>query len=133
MSCCFLFSATLGAMAIGTILAWTASAQEILPGQGFPFTVTKDDASTYGPAFGVGAMLGALPAGLVAGKIGPCRAMAWYEMLVAVGWLWLIFPHSMWMLIAGRILQGVGVGALCSIIPAYVAEISQPNIRGTGT
>ncbi|OLN89992.1 High-affinity glucose transporter 9 [Colletotrichum chlorophyti] len=38
--------------------------------------------------------------------------------------------HMMW---TGRLISGVGVGALCMIVPLYQAELAHPSIRGTVT
>lgn len=128
------FSATLGAMAIGTILGWTSPAQVALPKQHpFEFPVSEQEAYAYGPAFGLGAVLGALPAGAVSGVIGPRRTMLLCQLFVITGWISLTVPAAAWMLTAGRTLQGIGAGALCTVIPAYVGEISQPNVRGMYT
>lgn len=38
--------------------------------------------------------------------------------------------HMMWV---GRLISGLGVGALCMIVPLYQAELAHPSIRGTVT
>ncbi|KAF9870734.1 hypothetical protein CkaCkLH20_11836 [Colletotrichum karsti] len=38
--------------------------------------------------------------------------------------------HMMW---TGRFISGIGVGALCMIVPLYQAELAHPSIRGTVT
>lgn len=37
---------------------------------------------------------------------------------------------SLPMIYAGRVLTGLGVGALTGIIPSYIAEVAPPAIRG---
>jgi len=124
------FSATLGAMAMGTILGWSSPAQDMLSRGQLPFPVNAHDALTYSSALGIGAVAGAMHAGAVSRAIGRRYGMILYEMFVVSGWACLTVPAAAWTLTAGRVLQGVGVGALCTIIPAYVGEISQPDVRG---
>ncbi|XP_050436235.1 facilitated trehalose transporter Tret1-like isoform X3 [Adelges cooleyi] len=125
--------ATLGAMAMGTVIGWSSSAVGMLESGNFPlpFVVTKFDTQTYSSVFGIGAAIGALPAGSVAQLMGRCLSMVVFEIFVLAGWICLSIPTGVWMLNLGRTLQGVGIGALCAVIPTYVAEISQPSIRGS--
>lgn len=116
-------------MAMGTILGWSSPAQLLLA-QNKNIKVTDDDAKVYGSVFGIGAVIGALPAGTVSNIVGRRYSMILFELFVIVGWGFLILFNAIWMLIIGRTLQGIGVGALCAIIPTYVGEISQPHIRG---
>ncbi|XP_050531566.1 facilitated trehalose transporter Tret1-like isoform X1 [Daktulosphaira vitifoliae] len=95
-----------------------------------PFPVTRSNTQTYGSVFGIGAAFGALPAGTVAKIFGRCKSMVIFELFMCLGWLFLTIPRAVWMLIVGRILQGIGVGALCAVIPSYVGEISQASVRG---
>ncbi|XP_060856540.1 facilitated trehalose transporter Tret1-like [Metopolophium dirhodum] len=126
----FSLIATLGAMVMGTILGWTSPANTLLQnGVGFPISV--DDLKSFGSIFGIGAVFGALPAGKLSATIGRRYSMVLFEIIIIVGWIFLTMANASWMLLAGRVLQGVGVGALCTVIPTYVAEISQPHIRGT--
>lgn len=114
---------------MGTILGWSSPSLTILP-DAVSFPVTLDDAAYYGSVFGIGAFFGSIPAGPISTLIGRCYSMIIYELLVIVGWIILTIPVALWMLIGGRILQGIGVGGLCAIIPAYIGEITEPRIRG---
>jgi len=116
-------------MVMGTILGWTSPANTLLQnGVGFPISV--DDLKSFGSIFGIGAVFGALPAGKLSATIGRRYSMVLFEIIIIIGWIFLTMANASWMLLAGRVLQGVGVGALCTVIPTYVAEISQPHIRG---
>lgn len=114
---------------MGTILGWTSPAHELLA-SGVGFSITVDDLKSFGSIFGIGAVFGALPAGKISAMIGRRYSMVLFEIFVIIGWIFLTMATASWMLMAGRIIQGIGVGALCTIIPSYVAEISQPHIRG---
>jgi len=118
-------------MATGTILGWTSSAQYMLEADGqLPFRVTGQDTQTFSSVFGVGAALGALAAGHVSGVLGRRAGMMLCEGFLLAGWAVLVLPTSVWMLSLGRVLQGVGAGALCAIVPSYVGEIAEPRMRG---
>jgi len=126
------FSATLGAMVMGTILGWSSPANNLLSsGVGFLYTV--DDFKSFSSIFGIGAVIGAIPAGKLSEIIGRRYSMVFFEIHIIIGWIFLTMANASWMLLVGRILQGIGVGALCTVIPTYVAEISQPHIRGEYT
>jgi MFS family permease len=123
------FSATLGAMVMGTILGWTSPANALLP-SGVKFSISVDDLKSFSSIFGIGAVIGALPAGKLSAIIGRRYSMVLFEIYIIIGWIFLTMANASWMLLVGRVLQGIGVGALCTVIPTYVAEISQPHIRG---
>lgn len=39
--------------------------------------------------------------------------------------------HSKILLYVARVLGGMGEGASLALVPCYVAEIAEPNVRGT--
>lgn len=114
---------------MGTILGWSSSAQVLLP-KVAEFTVSEQDTQTYSSVFGLGAVFGALTAGKIIKMIGRRYGMMLSEIFVMTGWILLSLPKDLWMMIGGRVSQGIGIGALCTIIPGYVGEISLQKFRG---
>jgi len=94
------------------------------------FPITAKDTQMFSSVFGIGAALGALPAGYVSRMFGRPASMMLFEGFLLVGWVMLVLPTSVWMLSAGRMMQGIGVGALCAVIPSYIGEIAEPRMRG---
>lgn len=84
----------------------------------------------YGSLLAVGAMLGAIGASVISNLIGNRYSMMIYELGVIAGWVSVTLANSKRILILGRFIQGLGVGSMCNIIPVYVGEISQQQIRG---
>ncbi|XP_026822745.1 sugar transporter ERD6-like 8 isoform X2 [Rhopalosiphum maidis] len=124
--------AALGAIATGTILGWSSSAQTMFESDEslLPFTVTAKDTQTFSSVFGIGAALGALPAGYVSRTFGRPASIMLFEGFLLVGWIMLVLPTYVWVLSSGRMMQGIGAGALCAVIPSYVGEIAEPRMRG---
>lgn len=99
-------------------------------GTAVSFEVSPIAAATASSLFGVGAVIGAVPAGAVCSVFGRRVSLIVSEAHVVFGWLMIAFPKATRMLYVGRILQGIGCGAMCTIIPLYVGEIAEPEIRG---
>ncbi|XP_060854797.1 facilitated trehalose transporter Tret1-2 homolog [Rhopalosiphum padi] len=127
----FALAASLGAFVIGTVLGWSSPTLTMLEnGTAVSFEVSSMAAATACSLFGVGAVIGAVPAGAVSSVFGRRVSLIVSEAHVVFGWLMIAFPKAARMLYVGRILQGVGCGAMCTIIPMYVGEIAEPEIRG---
>jgi len=99
-------------------------------GTAVSFEVSSMAAATVSSLFGAGAVIGAVPAGAVCSVFGRRVSLIVSEAHVVFGWLMIAYPKAARMLYVGRILQGVGCGAMCTIIPMYVGEIAEPEIRG---
>ncbi|KAF5778997.1 putative major facilitator, sugar transporter, major facilitator superfamily [Helianthus annuus] len=69
--------------------------------------------SVFGSILTIGAMVGAVVSGKIADRLG--RRMV------------------SWLLDAGRLLIGYGIGVLSYVVPVYIAEISPQNLRGAFT
>jgi len=124
-------AASLGAFVIGTVLGWSSPTLTMFEkGTAVSFEVSAMAAATACSLFGVGAVIGAVPAGAVSSVFGRRVSLIVSEAHVVFGWLMIAFPKAARMLYVGRILQGVGCGAMCTIIPMYVGEIAEPEIRG---
>ncbi|XP_027853963.2 facilitated trehalose transporter Tret1-2 homolog [Aphis gossypii] len=82
--------------------------------------------------FAVGAVIGALFAGPALVKRFDKRlGMAFFDAVLNIGLFAITFPfESTALIVAGRLILGIGSGALSAIVPAYVGEISEPKIRG---
>lgn len=77
-----------------------------------------------------GAIIGAAFGGLVNDRFGRKPAILAADVVFAVGAILMAAAPSVGMLIAGRILVGLGVGVASMTAPLYIAEASPAKIRG---
>ncbi|KAL9106344.1 MAG: hypothetical protein Q9227_008613 [Pyrenula ochraceoflavens] len=78
----------------------------------------------------VGAFIASLIVGRLGDILGRCRTILYGSMVFLVGGAFQTFANGMPMMLVGRILAGLGVGALSTIVPVYQSEISPPHNRG---
>lgn len=78
----------------------------------------------------LGAAAGAMTAGRLADKIGRIAVMKIAAVLFLISAIGTGLATSVWMIVAFRIIGGIGVGVASVIAPAYIAETSPARIRG---
>ena len=78
----------------------------------------------------VGAFIASLSVGRIGDLIGRRRTILYGAMIFFVGGMLQTFANGMPMMLLGRIIAGLGVGALSTIVPVYQSEISPPHNRG---
>ncbi|KAK1728200.1 uncharacterized protein BDZ83DRAFT_767871 [Colletotrichum acutatum] len=78
----------------------------------------------------VGAFISSLVVGKVGDIIGRRKTILYGSMIFFVGGALQTFANGMPMMMLGRIIAGLGVGALSTIVPVYQSEISPPHNRG---
>jgi Sugar (and other) transporter len=78
----------------------------------------------------VGAFIASLSVGRIGDVIGRRRTILYGAMIFFVGGMLQTFANGMPMMLLGRIIAGLGVGALSTIVPVYQSEISPPHNRG---
>ncbi|KAH0537032.1 hypothetical protein FGG08_006130 [Glutinoglossum americanum] len=78
----------------------------------------------------VGAFASSLIVGRVGDILGRRRTIFYGSIIFVTGGLLQTIATSMTMMILGRIIAGVGVGTLSTIVPVYQSEISPPHNRG---
>lgn len=80
--------------------------------------------------FALGCMLGSLPSGYLADRLGRKRAMVYLALLFTAGAAVQLSTISMPMLYTGRAVCGFAVGGLSMIAPLYQSEIAPARARG---
>ena len=78
----------------------------------------------------VGAFIASLGVGRIGDMIGRRKTILFGSMIFFIGGALQTFANGMPMMILGRIIAGLGVGALSTIVPVYQSEISPPHNRG---
>jgi MFS family permease len=78
----------------------------------------------------VGALTSSLGVGRIGDIIGRRKTILYGSIVFFVGGALQTFANGMPMMILGRIVAGLGVGALSAIVPVYQSEISPPHNRG---
>ena len=78
----------------------------------------------------IGALIASLGVGKIGDVIGRRRTIFWGSVIFIVGGAFQTFATGMPMMMIGRIIAGLGVGALSTIVPIYQSEISPPHNRG---
>lgn len=78
----------------------------------------------------VGAFVSSLMVGKVGDMIGRRRTILYGSLIFVVGGALQSAATSMTIMMVGRVLAGLGVGALSTIVPVYQSEISPPHNRG---
>jgi MFS family permease len=78
----------------------------------------------------VGAFFSSLVVGRLGDIIGRRKTILYGSMIFFVGGALQSFARGMPMMLLGRIIAGVGVGMLSTIVPVYQSEISPAHNRG---
>ena len=78
----------------------------------------------------VGAFVSSLSVGRIGDLLGRRRTIFYGAVIFVVGGACQTFATGMPMMMLGRVLAGLGVGALSTIVPIYQSEISPPHNRG---
>lgn len=78
----------------------------------------------------VGAFVASLSVGTIGDILGRRRTIGYGAVIFLVGGALQTFATGMPMMLVGRIIAGLGVGALSTIVPVYQSEISPPHNRG---
>lgn len=78
----------------------------------------------------IGALVSSFEAGKVGDRIGRRRTIRWGSVIFVVGGVIQACSPNIVVLGAGRLVSGVAIGFLTTIIPCYQAEISPPSDRG---
>lgn len=78
----------------------------------------------------VGAFISSLCVGKVGDIIGRRKTILYGSIVFFIGGAFQTFATGIPMMLVGRIVAGLGVGALSTIVPVYQSEISPPHNRG---
>jgi MFS family permease len=78
----------------------------------------------------IGALIASLLVGRIGDLIGRRKTILYGSMVFFVGGAFQSFATGLPMMMVGRIIAGLGVGALSTIVPVYQSEISPPHNRG---
>lgn len=77
-----------------------------------------------------GGMFGALAGGPLADRFGRRWTLLLAGMLFSVGAAVSAFAPDLGVLLAGRVVVGIGVGAASVLVPVYIAELAPSRVRG---
>ncbi|KAJ5836155.1 Mitochondrial substrate/solute carrier [Penicillium robsamsonii] len=78
----------------------------------------------------IGAFISSLLVGRVGDVIGRRRTILYGSIVFFIGGAFQAFATGIPMMMVGRVIAGLGVGALSTIVPVYQSEISPPHNRG---
>ncbi|CDO73512.1 hypothetical protein BN946_scf185013.g147 [Trametes cinnabarina] len=78
----------------------------------------------------IGAFVTSVAAGRVGDTLGRRGTLFSGAVVFAIGGAIQTFTLGFWTMVVGRIISGLGVGLLSTIVPIYQSEISPPNHRG---
>lgn len=145
-------AAAIGAVIAGTILGWTSPALPQLEpvkvqnrtnvtivnttlinsvGQEAEFLLNTKESSLVSSISAIGALISALPVGLLAQKAGRRPTILILSIPFLLSWLLIIFARGATLLIIGRFFAGLGTGGICVAAPMYIGEIAETSIRGS--
>lgn len=78
----------------------------------------------------IGAFISSLAVGRIGDIIGRRKTILYGSIIFFVGGALQSFATNMPMMMLGRLVAGLGVGSLSTIVPVYQSEISPPHNRG---
>ncbi|XP_063918705.1 facilitated trehalose transporter Tret1-like [Zophobas morio] len=96
----------------------------------FDQPITADEDSWIGSLINIGAMIGPLPYGFISEKFGRKIGLLCIAIPHIISYLTLAFSRTVGLYYFARLLGGLAVGGGYTLLPTYVAEVSEDKHRG---
>jgi|MDSY01.1.fsa_nt_gb SP family sugar:H+ symporter-like MFS transporter len=93
--------------------------------------VTSEQAAQFSSIINIGAMVGALIAGVACDVLGRRSTILLVAPIFAGMWIWTATTTSYAQLIVARVTTGVAVGVVSMATPLYISETAPTNLRGS--
>ncbi|XP_076903426.1 sugar transporter ERD6-like 5 isoform X2 [Bidens hawaiensis] len=122
--------AVCGSFVYGSAVGFSSPAQS---GMMDELSLSLEQYSLFGSILTIGAMFGAVMSGKIADKLGRRWTMGLSQVFCLLGWLAILYSQVSWLLDAGRLFIGYGIGVTSYVVPVYIAEITPKNLRGAFT
>ncbi|XP_044758899.1 facilitated trehalose transporter Tret1-like [Coccinella septempunctata] len=129
------FTVDLLAFASGNFYSWSSTALIKLkntdPGKnplGRPVTYSEE--SLIASLLSLGAICGPLLAGICANALGRKNTILLFSLPMLASSLILTFATTTFEFYLARLMAGVGVGGVYTVVPMYIGEIAETNVRG---
>ncbi|KNC32811.1 putative facilitated trehalose transporter Tret1-2 [Lucilia cuprina] len=120
------------AFAHGIAVGWTSPTLRQLQSENSPtnFVITVEQVSWIGSLFGLGSLTGNIVFGLLLNRIGRKWCMYLLVLPNVIGWILIFFSKTYIYLYVARFLTGTTGGGMFVVVPIFISEIADPNIRG---
>lgn len=105
--------AALGALSAGTALGWTSNLELKIQRGDYGFIVSPVEYSILGSMLNLGAAFVCILAGYIMNIVGRRNLMLLIVFPFLIGWILLMIPQNVVMIIVGRALIGVACGGIC--------------------
>ncbi|KAH8368899.1 hypothetical protein KR200_001001, partial [Drosophila serrata] len=127
-----LFPVNIAPFAHGLAIGWMSPVMRDLITDQSPldFPVLVEDVSWIGSLIGIGAMMGNTLAGTLMNRIGRKPVMIGLALPTLIFWSLVYFVQSVEYLYVGRLMAGLTNGAFYVVLPTFLSEIADDNIRG---
>uniref|UniRef100_T1JMS1 Major facilitator superfamily (MFS) profile domain-containing protein n=1 Tax=Strigamia maritima TaxID=126957 RepID=T1JMS1_STRMM len=124
------FIASIAPICAGLIIGYSSPAGPDMDKPGRRFHLEEQEKSWFSSIVNIGALFGGLLAGILVDYFGRKLGFLITCFPYVIGWLFIVYAQSVWVLYLGRIITGVCVGLTCLNTSVYVTEIASPQIRG---
>ncbi|XP_014258041.1 facilitated trehalose transporter Tret1-like isoform X2 [Cimex lectularius] len=110
--------------------AWVGPMTPYLLSCNHNYNISSDGISWLVSIIELGALVAPIPSGMLADRFGRKPVLLAIPVFFLLSWFVYLWCENTVLLMIGRVLQGIGLGVTFTIVPIYIAEIAEPNIRG---
>lgn len=127
------FAASLPVFAAGCWLTWPSVALYKWQTKEYvlPYELDTGEISWVVAVMDLGNILSPVPSGYIMDKLGRKNCLLLTALVFFTSSLLVVFAQSFYWLLLSRLLSGIGKGVAFTVVPIYIAEISDKKIRGT--
>ncbi|KAG8309288.1 hypothetical protein J6590_089831 [Homalodisca vitripennis] len=115
---------SLATIMVGTSYGWTSASLDHLLSSNSSIPMTLDDSSRMVSIINFGQLISCFPSALAANMYGRKHCLLLMAPINFLSWISTTFTHSIWVLPGIRIVQGITLGAVCTILKMYISEIA---------
>ncbi|XP_028136395.2 facilitated trehalose transporter Tret1-like [Diabrotica virgifera virgifera] len=122
--------ANLGTLSLGFHYGWPSTAFPTLLGENNIYKLSKDEASWLVSLVPLTSIIGGVLGACLTNKLGRKRIIHFSSIPLTISWILIAVADSKTNLFVSRAIAGIIDGLLFTIVPSYLTEIADADIRG---